>query len=101
MAKTEIEIIIKFSLWGAIKLRIAGIWNVIKKNRANELMEVNVKDTGGMVTAPLPTEPRPRSKDPPRSFLVKEPEDYVNLFGESKRCPVCEQFMAQVFEGSK
>jgi len=58
MAKCDAVVTIKvtISLWSAIKLRIAGI----KKKKDK------------MITAPLPTEPRPRSKDPPRSFLVNQ-----------------------------
>lgn len=58
-ADSIITIKVTISLWSAIKLRIAGF-----------------KEPHRMITAPLPIEPRPRSKDPPDNYFESKMPSY-------------------------
>lgn len=125
MAKADvvIKLKVKLTFWSAIKLRIAGLRRIVKEGRLAEILSTEIEElegTGGMITAPLPTEPRPRSKhppkgynaspfsnepdprkrkgDPPRSFLVKQPDYPSNT---PKNCPVCNRYMTHIFEAGK
>lgn len=76
----NMEVNVKFKMpWrDCLRMRLAGLRNFFNLNDSNLTIDqggekVDIKNrSGGMVSAPLPKEPRPRSKHPPIGYITLE-----------------------------